>query len=344
MDTSRKSYMDSLREHAQNGGKICVYGMGDGAEKITAHLGAHGITVDGVFASDNFVRGQSFLGMRVLTLAQAEEAFGNFACVTAFALHGKDIEIFRAISKRHALFAPNLPPYGEGCIDIAFLEREKERISALRSLWADEDSVKVFDSLIAYDVSADIDDIYVCGAVPEGWYVPDAVFLDIGAYDGDTAREFASACPDYEKIYAFEPDEKNYKKLCANVSSLRGVECVNAAVGEYDGTVRFAAGRGRGSKADKAGREIRAVKIDGFVKGRVTNLKCDAEGADMQALCGAVNTIYTQSPAVKCAVYHRAYDIIDIPLWLRRQEPGARLYLRNSEYVPAFDVFVYAIK
>ena len=348
MYETRKSYTDSLRALAQSGRKICVYGMGNGAEKIIAHLKSHGITVDGVFASDAFVRGQSFLGMRVLTKAQAEESFGDFACVTAFALHGKDRELFRSLSKRHTLFAPNLPPYGEGCVDRDFLKREKERMEKLRSLLADEDSVKVFDSLLLYDLSADINDIYVCDTVPEGWYRPNAVYLDIGAYDGDTALGFASACPDYEKIYAFEPDAKNYKKLCANVSLMRDVECVNAAAGEFDGVLKFVSGKGRGGGVSDTGREVRAVKIDHYVsycvKRRVTNIKCDAEGHDMAALCGAVNTVYTQSPAVKCAVYHRAGDILDIPLWLADQLPGARLYLRSTEYIPAFDVFAYAIK
>lgn len=334
------SYVEKLRSC---GKRICVYGMGDGAEKIIAHLKARGIGIDGVFASDSFVRGQTFLGYRVLTEAQAEETYGDFACVTAFALHGKDCGIFRALAKRHELYAPNLPPYGENCVDEAFLEREKGRIEKLRSLWADEDSVKLFDSLLAYDITGDINDLCVFDSTPDGWHVPQAVYTDIGAYNGDTAKEFAKRCPDYEKIYALEPDPKTFKKLCENTKDMNNIVCLNAAAGEREGTVFFAGGRGRGGRISESGTEIRQITIDSLALPRVTNIKCDGEGEDMKILCGAVNTVYYKRPSVKCAVYHRAGDILDIPLWLKAQTPGCRLYLRNVESVPAFDVFVYAV-
>ena len=334
------SYLEKLRSC---GKKICVYGMGDGAEKIIAHLKRHGIDIDGVFASDAFVRGQYFLGMRVLTKAQAEEAYGDFACVTAFALHGKDCGVFRALAKEHELYAPNLPPYGEGCADEAFLEREKGRTAKLRSLWADEDSAKLFDSLLRYNITADIDDLCVCDTAPDGWYVPQAVYIDIGAYDGDTAREFAARCPDYEKIYALEPDPKTFKKLCENTKDMPNIVCINAAAGEREGKVFFSGGRGRGGRVSESGTEITQTTIDSLAIPRVTNIKCDGEGEDVKILCGAVNTVYYRRPSVKCAVYHRAGDILDIPLWLKSQSPGCKLYLRNVESIPAFDVFVYAV-
>ena len=40
---------------------IAVYGMGNGAEKIISTLESYGAKVDEIFASDEFVRGHSFL-------------------------------------------------------------------------------------------------------------------------------------------------------------------------------------------------------------------------------------------------------------------------------------------
>ena len=44
---------------------IFLYGMGDGAEKIYSYLSAHGVTIQGIVASDGFLRGQSFLGFDI---------------------------------------------------------------------------------------------------------------------------------------------------------------------------------------------------------------------------------------------------------------------------------------
>ena len=44
---------------------IFLYGMGDGADKVLSVLSSRGIAVQGVFASDEFVRGHSFRGFPV---------------------------------------------------------------------------------------------------------------------------------------------------------------------------------------------------------------------------------------------------------------------------------------
>ena len=47
------------------------------------------------------------------------------------------------------------------------------------------------------------------------------VYVDCGAYDGDTIRDFLSRQRDaFERIVAFEPDPRNYLKLQAQVDAL----------------------------------------------------------------------------------------------------------------------------
>ena len=49
------------------GKPVVLYGMGDGADKVLAAFERYGIRVSGVFASDGFAKGRSFLGFRVET-------------------------------------------------------------------------------------------------------------------------------------------------------------------------------------------------------------------------------------------------------------------------------------
>ena len=62
------SLIDTLKNEER---KIFLYGMGNGAEKIYAYLIGHGIEIDGVVASDGFVRGQDFLGFKVISITEA---------------------------------------------------------------------------------------------------------------------------------------------------------------------------------------------------------------------------------------------------------------------------------
>ena len=63
---------------------IVLYGMGDGADRILAALAAHGLQAAGVFASDEFVRGQVFHSFPVLRYEEAKRRFGRMLVLLAF--------------------------------------------------------------------------------------------------------------------------------------------------------------------------------------------------------------------------------------------------------------------
>ena len=64
---------------------IVLYGMGDGADKILNVCLEKNINVSGVFASDEFVRGQSFRGYKVKTYADTKLEFGDIIILVSFA-------------------------------------------------------------------------------------------------------------------------------------------------------------------------------------------------------------------------------------------------------------------
>ena len=62
---------------SQAGRPILLWGMGDGADKVLDVCAEYGIAVADVFASDGFVRGQSFRGRRVLSFGEARATYGD---------------------------------------------------------------------------------------------------------------------------------------------------------------------------------------------------------------------------------------------------------------------------
>ena len=56
---------------------IVIYGMGNGADKIIDTLSLYGLSPVGVFASDDFVRGQVFRGFTVKKYSDLKEKFNK---------------------------------------------------------------------------------------------------------------------------------------------------------------------------------------------------------------------------------------------------------------------------
>lgn len=345
------SVCESLKAEAR---PIFLYGMGNGAEKIYAYLSKNGIYIKGVVASDGFVRGQVFLGHTVIPISEAQKKHGPLCLVLCFGLEGEKSHFLRELAKTHRIVSPNLPVFGGGACDKTFILENEEKFERVYEMLADEQSREIYLNLLKYNVTGDISylDVGYGLSTPEEFYKHSKRHIDIGAYDGDTALEFASHCEGYSDIVAFEPDETTYRKLCSNTESIRDCKPVNAAVGRTDGKITFASGNGRASHADDGENEVDCVSVDRFcgfthinASGtEVGSIKIDAEGMDEDVICGAVNTIYCCKPNISVALYHRYNDIIELPLLLRKHNHRYKFYLRKKEYVPAWDVFLYAIQ
>ena len=69
MNGSDREFYESLEdcwERLESTEKpIYIYGMGNGSEKLLGLFKRMGISCKGIFASDDFVRGQSFCGYKV---------------------------------------------------------------------------------------------------------------------------------------------------------------------------------------------------------------------------------------------------------------------------------------
>ena len=102
-----KNIWDTLKDSKK---PIVLYGMGLGAEKIMAELEQRGLKADEVFASDEFVRGHSFKGYKVLKYSEVCEKYDNFNVVLCFASHiDSVIENIERINSEHTVFAPDVP-------------------------------------------------------------------------------------------------------------------------------------------------------------------------------------------------------------------------------------------
>ncbi len=176
------------------------------------------------------------------------------------------------------------------------------------------------------------------------------VFIDGGCFDLKDTCNFMDIYPEFKKVYAFEPDGFNLKKCIENKKKCLNddsrVEFINKGLWSKDETLSFCGGEGASSLLSEYGKtKVAVTSIDKFLSGkeRVSFIKMDIEGAEIEALKGARNTILKDKPDLAICVYHRNEDILEIPRNILELDPTYELYLRHYD-LTEFETVLYAVR
>jgi len=137
------SFWDKL---VQSPKPLLLYGTGNGGDKIIHALDSYGVKLDGIFASDGFVRGKTFHEMPVLSYSEALRIFGeDIVILLAFGTTLPDVTTFiRMLDDRHELIIPEVPLYGGDLFDMAYFRAHRDRLEHTLSLLDDEPSRQLF--------------------------------------------------------------------------------------------------------------------------------------------------------------------------------------------------------
>ena len=336
----------------KNSGKPCVlYGMGLGAEKIMDALALYGVEISAVFASDEFVRGHSFRGFKVHKYSEIREMFEDFNVVLCFASRLDNvIDNIKKINAEHTVFAPDVPVAGGGLFSREFIAENEEKFDFVYNNLADEESKRVYLDILNFKVSGRIEYLLNSFADKDKIYsellrlTDSENIIDLGAYDGDTIREFCTATEGkYFYITALEPDEKNFKKLLKNTEEMDNISCLNMGAWNKRDTLIFSKKAGRNSKLSAEGVSVEVTDIDSL-EIAASFIKMDIEGSELRALEGMENTIKKYSPKLYVCAYHRNEDLFSLPLKIWEYNKDYKIYFRHSKYIPAWESNFYCVK
>lgn len=153
-------------------------------------------------------------------------------------------------------------------------------------------------------------------------YVQNKIFIDAGAYHGDSALVLSQYHP--SKIYAFEPSEHNleiYKKVMhKNSIPPELYEIFQMGLGKENKTVAFADSKDSGNSLCHAGKDLcKIVRLDDFMrdkKGNIGFLKADVEGYGLDLVQGAVETLKRDRPILDISIYHSGAEFFGVKPFL----------------------------
>ncbi len=341
--------------HLAGARPIILFGAGGLGRRTLKGLRAYGISPLAFSDYNPALWGNEVDGLRVLSLPDAAALHGRDAIFVITVWGGRPIDrMVDRIKQLRAAGCQNVTHFGElyWCYPELFphyaansahrVLAQKESVLACSALWADEASQLEYLAQIRWRLHFDFAGLPdpVEGPLYFQGVGPNEVFVDCGAFDGDTVRSFLQHTGGrFQKIFAFEPDPANFQKL----SALPGIVAKRAAVGRTTGTVPFSAEGSESSSAGKGDSTVDCVSLDQYLAAETpTLIKMDIEGFEPEALAGANEIIARHTPVLAISVYHAQEHLWQIPLQIHSYNPNYRFYLRPHVY-DVWDLVCYAV-
>jgi FkbM family methyltransferase len=159
----------------------------------------------------------------------------------------------------------------------------------------------------------------ICQAVVAEKLRPGDVFYDLGANLGFFSLLAARIVGPTGKVFSFEPDFQIAERLRRNSgrNGLSNIAVVEMGVWSASGTLNFVTadssspdrGVGRFQQNDPRSDSIpaRCVSLDDFIQSAPPprGIKCDVEGAEVEAFRGAKDLLSTYHPWILCELHSR---------------------------------------
>ncbi|MGA2128411.1 MAG: FkbM family methyltransferase [Xanthobacteraceae bacterium] len=328
--------------------RIAILGAAGEGRRLAALCRHHGIEVAAIADDDPGKVGTSLLGHSVLPTAALAARADALPVVIASHRVLAAIHNLQAMGRHDAApfavlqvlapdkFSPHM--FYDHLLEDTFEHRD--RYQWLADELADDVSRQVLDAVLGFRQTLDArvlepvvdDDLYAPAGLMR--FADDEAYVDGGSYDGDTIRLFIGRVGGrFERVYAFEPDPRTFAALTRNFVDEPRVRPINAGLYSRTGTLRFHDDGSRGAIFAEDGEiDMTVTTIDEVVgDGRVTFIKMNIEGAEIDALDGARRTIARCLPKLAISAYHRPNDLWRIALLVRELSSKYQLFLRQHD-------------
>ncbi len=327
-----RSFLDHLQVKPR-------YAIGKNAETLSAHsLAPLRAIID-----DLAQKGSLWSGIPLIHTKDAQKDGFVLNCSTS--IRPVDtVDHLVATGFRNIVSLPDLIHAANGAFPLPdFVERQRYEMRQNSGTWQeiydtleDETSRRTLMDVLLFRLTADpsymrsysvrIHDQYF----EEFMEYQKEVFVDAGAFDGDTTEEFSNRYPDYKKVLIFEPSMRNMQLARQRLANLRDLTYFPIGLSDTAGHLSFDQEKGSASSVSSSGEDqIPVDSLDTVVSEPVTFIKMDLEGWELPALKGAERHLREDKPKLAIAVYHDAPDLRHIFRFIQSFKHDYQVYLRH---------------
>ena len=158
------------------------------------------------------------------------------------------------------------------------------------------------------------------------------VFVDVGAYIGDSTKDFIDTYKNYKNIYCYEMTSETMATLKNNLCKYENIVYLNKAVSSSNGVGYFTdelIDASTNKLVNNGNVETEIVSLDNDITEKVDMIKMDIEGEEYNALVGCKNHIINDKPILLISVYHNNEDLWKLPKLINEFNSEYNFYLRN---------------
>ena len=161
-----------------------------------------------------------------------------------------------------------------------------------------------------------------------------SIFVDLGAYTGDTILDFINTYGEYsyDKIYAYDITKTSIAKMKNNLAKYNNIIYRNVAISDKEESLYIKESNVDASANivnNEGNNEIKATTIDNDIKEKISIIKMDIEGYEQKAINGAINHIKNDNPILLISVYHNNEDLWKIPKMIYEINNNYDFYLNS---------------
>ncbi len=323
--SSVKKSLDAVKDREI---PVVIWGASSGGKRVLSALRDYGVSVKYFVDSDPLKWGSRVSGLEV----KDPNSLQRDEVVVIGSVYEK--EMVQVLKGKGIRYVSGVLGLLEFSIDGRLLLEKRDLLFEVWQMLSDDESRDTFVKVLVYAVDGDASKIAVSRYRqyfhPLVRPVGGDIVVDGGAYNGDTVLGVVGEVGKDVVIFAFEPEEENYRELVDNTKHLENCVTVRAGLWSASKRLKF---RGKGVNGhvvdDGDGYFVDVVSLDSFFGGREeipTLIKMDIEGAEVEALKGAKDIIVRYKPKLQISVYHRTSHLWEVPLMLKEWVPEYKVF------------------
>lgn len=237
--------------------------------------------------------------------------------------------------------------YGQwSCLDYSFVEKHMQDYYDACALMDDELSRECLIAFLNTKISEDYHYLLsVCEKETATYFdnpffeIKDNEYLvDVGAYTGDTIREFVGKHKKYRKIAAIEPDQKSAEELKKYIllQKLANIDVYELGCWNENTYLSFGVDEESSSISCKGTTTIKVMKLDDLLCDKdVSLIKINYLHGVEECIKGAEKILKEKKPKIMIMVGFDEWSLIKLPRLIKLINKEYKLSLRYASAMPA---------